>query len=122
MACVSSVNFYVFVNGHLSCFLKGSRGLIQGFPLSTYMFLLVIEGLSRLIEVVKEEGKFTGIKETLQQDVTHILFVDDVIFGGFGSIQEWKYYNKINNIFIEAYGMEVSSKKSVLFFNNIVKF
>ena len=49
MACVSSANFAILVNGHPTTLFKGDRGLCQGLQLSPFLFLMVIEGLSLLI-------------------------------------------------------------------------
>jgi len=50
---VSSTLFFVFINGFASSFFKPSRGLRQGYHLSSYIFLLVVEGISRLIKKAK---------------------------------------------------------------------
>ena len=49
MACLTSVNYAVLINVTPSKFFFASRGIRQGCPLSPLLFLLVIEGLSRLI-------------------------------------------------------------------------
>jgi hypothetical protein len=62
MACVRSVTFRVRLNGsHLRRF-KPSRGLRQGDPLSPYLFLLVADGLSKLIQHEIDAGKSPGPK------------------------------------------------------------
>ena len=50
MSCVTSVSFAVFINGSASKFLKASRGLRKGCPLSPLLFLLIMEALSLLIK------------------------------------------------------------------------
>jgi hypothetical protein len=62
MGCVSSTLFVVLINGSTSSFFKPSRGLRQGFPLSPYLFLLVAEGLSRLIKEAKRQRKLSALR------------------------------------------------------------
>lgn len=73
LGCITSANFTVLVNGILTNFFKIYRGLRQGCPLSPLLFLLVIEGLSKLIEQANTGGKLTGIKVSSRHYVTFYL-------------------------------------------------
>jgi hypothetical protein len=47
--CVTIVSFVHLTNGSSSPFFQATRGLRQGFPLSPYLFLLVVDRFSQVI-------------------------------------------------------------------------
>ncbi|KAM6543635.1 hypothetical protein CsatB_008082 [Cannabis sativa] len=49
MTCVTSVWYSTFHNGHVMGPITPSRGIRQGDPLSTYLFIIYAEGFSALI-------------------------------------------------------------------------
>jgi hypothetical protein len=46
--CILSVRFSVLVNGTPSDFFSRSRGVRQGDPLSSFLFVIVMEALSKM--------------------------------------------------------------------------
>ena len=86
MGCLSSANFVVLINGTPSKFFPASHRIHQGFPLSPLLFILVIEGLSLLITDAKNNGLIRGIQISSSLALTHLLFVDDVILMGTGTL------------------------------------
>ena len=58
---VSSAFFSILANGAPSSTFKSSRGLRQGYPLSPYIFILLAEGLGRVLKAWQEEGSIKGI-------------------------------------------------------------
>ena len=52
-------------------------------------------------------------------NISHLLFVDDVLIFREGIVDEWRYYDGIVKIFSFAYGMEVSLKKIGLYHNKV---
>nr|GEV24421.1 hypothetical protein [Tanacetum cinerariifolium] len=50
MVCVSGASYSICVNGNLHGWFKGKRGLRQGEPLSPYLFTLVMEVLTLMLQ------------------------------------------------------------------------
>jgi hypothetical protein len=113
MGCVTSTNFDVLINGKPTSFFKSSRGLRQGCHLSPLLFLLVIEGLSRIIQERIQDKKLEGVPVVRGINITHLLFVDDVILFGIGCIVEWKVFKEVLELFCKATGMDFIPQKSM---------
>ena len=111
MGCVNSTFFLVLVTGEPIDFFKISWGFRKGCPLSSLLFLLIVEGLSRIITKAKREGTLEGINLSLIMKITHLLFVDDVILFGKGTLVEWQVYKAILDTFYKAFGMLISENK-----------
>ena len=54
MKCVTTVSYSIKINGKPRGYIVPSRGIRQGDPLSPYIFLLYVKGISALIK--KEVG------------------------------------------------------------------
>jgi hypothetical protein len=119
IGCVSSANFAVLVNCSPTEFIKGFRGLRQGCPRSPLLFLLMVESFSRMMKKIKSDGLFSGLKVVKGLVITHLLFIDDVLIQGIGTIEEWIEIKKIISTFYQAIGMEVNCQKSCFLFNNM---
>lgn len=61
MSCITDVSYNVLLNGEATSFFTSKRGLRQGCPLSPLLFLLIMEGLSRLITSARDRNQIIGI-------------------------------------------------------------
>ena len=61
MQCITSITYFIRINGKLSGKITPSRGLCQGDSLSPYLFLLCAEGLSALIKKAIFDGSMEGV-------------------------------------------------------------
>ncbi|KAM1135052.1 hypothetical protein FF1_044067 [Malus domestica] len=78
MSCVSSVTYSFVVNGEVTGYIAPTRGLKQGDPLSPYLFLICVEGLTSLIARYEQLGLIHGVSICRgAPSITHLLFADD---------------------------------------------
>ncbi|XP_056695450.1 uncharacterized protein [Spinacia oleracea] len=81
MNCVTSVSYAILLNGQQQEIIKPQCGLRQGDPLSPYLFILCMEGLSGLIISEEKEGRLKGVKVARNAPpISHLFFADDSFF------------------------------------------
>jgi hypothetical protein len=105
MTLVSKTSFSILVNGAPAKHFYPSRGLRQVDPISPFMFILMMEGLSRSVKVATVESSIKGLH--LYKDsptTTHEQFVDDTMLHGILMVKEATTYKEILADFGEALG------------------
>ena len=82
-ACVTFFRFSILVNGSPEGFFGSSRGLRQGDPLSSLLFLLIMEVLSKILKKTEENNLIWGFQvgavNSVGVQISHLLFADDTI-------------------------------------------
>jgi len=114
MSCRTDVSYSVLLNGEATSFFTSERGLRQGCPLSPLLFLLIMEGLSRIITSARDRNQLTGIKITEIFYLTHLLFVDDILIFLNGSIGDTTTLQNLFMLFQQATGMMINDSKSTI--------
>lgn len=96
------------------------RGLRQGDPLSSFLFLLAAKGLRVMINQAVEVNMFTGYKfGEMGQHISHMQFADDtLIVGGKFWSNIWAF-KAILQLFEMPSGLKVNFHKSQLLGVNV---
>lgn len=81
--CISSAKFSVLINSEPEGFFSSSRGLRQGDPLSPFLFIIVMEAFSRIMDAFVAGGFIQGFPvgrdRLFEVVVSHLLFADDTL-------------------------------------------
>ena len=76
--CISTISLSILVNGSSSGFFQSSRGLMQGDPLSLYLFVMIMEAFSSLLRNTVDGGFVSACKARSRggegAKVSHLMF------------------------------------------------
>ena len=118
--CLSSVSYAILVNGNAKGWVKASRGLRQGDPLSPFMFTIVADVLSRMLLRAEERSMLEGFRVGRNRTrVSHLQFADDTIFFSNSCAEELQTLKSLLLVFGQISGLKVNLDKSNLFGINL---
>lgn len=109
MFCVRTVSYNVLFGDDSIGPIFLERGLRQSNPLSPYLFILVAEGLSVLIQQREAAGLIHGVQIQSQvPSISHLFFVNDCYLLFRASVQESQTIKEIFHTYKVASGQEAS--------------
>ena len=115
-SCITTSMFSVKVNGVLSGYFRGAKGLRQGDPLSPYLFTIAMNTLSILL--ADKPAGFKHHWRCKDLGITHLLFADDVLLFAHGDIPSIRHIMDSVDLFSRISGLSASFDKSSVFFSN----
>lgn len=68
--------FSLCFNGKLEGYIKGGRGILQGDPLSPYVFIICMDVLSKKLDIAAIKGLIAYHPRCKRLRITHLSFVD----------------------------------------------
>ena len=118
MSYISSSNLSVLINGEkLDPFLH-SRGICQGDPLSSYVFILCMEYLAWLIQLKVILGNWSGVKTSREgPSFSHLFFADDLILFAKATRKNCLSIKKVLNEFCTSSNQKMNLGESKIFFS-----
>ena len=118
MRCITTVSYSMLINGVAHGNIMPSRGLHQGDPLSSYLFLLCANGFSSLINKAIRSHTMSGLLICRGYPmISHLFFADDSLLFYKVSSQECQHLIDILRLYKVASGQKINTDKSSMFFS-----
>lgn len=122
MLCVTTVQYQVCFNGRSVGPISPKRGLRQGDPISPYLFLLCVEGLSKSLSEAANNEEIHGCKiSSGALEITHLLFADYSFLFFKATQEETTRVKALLNAYENVSGQAVNFQKSGIFFSANVR-
>src|SRR5688572_16035404 len=116
---VSIVSFSILVNGLPLKPFDAKKGLRQGDPISPYLFAIAMEYLSRIMQSQKNSGMFHFHPRCRKQNITHLLFANDLLVFGRADKSSVQSLMDSFNRFFRASGLEANTSKSNVYISGV---
>ena len=110
------MTFSVLINGSL---VGAHRGLRLDDPLSPFMFILAIEGLSNMIKTTNTRGWIKGFELDMNDnsslEITYLQYADDTLIFCDANGEQLKHLRVILVLFEGISGLHINWRKSCLY-------
>lgn len=119
LQCISSSTISLLLNGSPTKCFSPSRGLRQGDPISPYLFILCMEGFSRIISNAVSENLIIPVKPAVHAPrIYHLFFADDCILFTRATCPSITDLLHVINQFCAASGQLINFHKSSMHFSS----
>ncbi|GMP98870.1 hypothetical protein CsSME_00046588 [Camellia sinensis var. sinensis] len=113
--CITSAKVSILVNGAPTEEFVPQKGLRQGDPLSSFLFLVAAEGLNLLLSRAFEKGLIKDASVGSEQlGISHLQFADDTIIFCEGELEEVMNIKRVLRCFEVLSGLRINYHKSVV--------
>lgn len=103
------------VNGELEGFFTSSRSIRQGFSLSPYLYVIVSNVLSKLINKAVAEGIIGFHPQCQEVNLSHSSFADDIVVFTDGTPTSFQGTLRFFDDFANMSGLRINIGKSTVF-------
>ena len=78
MCCVTTPTYSIYLNGCLEGFFPSAKGLRQGDPISPYLFILIMEAFSAMLDRQVMQPGFVFHPKCGDLKISNVIFADDL--------------------------------------------
>ncbi|KAL0796998.1 hypothetical protein Bca101_068375 [Brassica carinata] len=116
----SALRVNVSAYGELCGYFQSKRGLRQDYSLSPYLFVIVMDVLSKLLDKAASHQRFGYHPRCKNLSLTHLAFADDLMVLLNGKVRSVEGIVEVFDQFAKFSGLRISMEKStrVDYFNS----
>lgn len=114
--CISSPSSSFIINGQPSNYFTDSRGIRQGDPLLSYLFILVSQNLTTIFNDALSLDIIPGFNHRLTHNFNHIMYADDFILVTKASRSMAHNINTCLSINFNLIRQKSNNSKSIVYF------
>ena len=103
------------VNGSLEGFFTSARGIRQGCSLSPYLYVILNNVLSKMLNKAAEAQKFEYHPQCREVKLTHLSYADDILVFTDGSTDSLQGVLEVMEQFTSVSGLYINASKSSIF-------
>lgn len=112
--CVTTPSYSTDLNGELQSFFPRKKGLRQGDPISSLLFVIAMDTLSKMLDKCAMDGRFGIHPECEALLITHLSFADDGLIFFDGTADSLRGILQILEEFRLISGLKINRQKSEL--------
>lgn len=117
VCCVTTISYSIVVNGNPSQPFKAAKWLKQGDTISSFLFVIAMEYLSRLLNGLKNDKSYRYYPNCAKLGITHLSFADDLFIFSRGDSDFVQALQKCFKLFSQAQGLQANLTKSSIWRN-----
>lgn len=119
MNCVSSVSYSIFINGTPQNWIKPTRGIRQGDPLSPCLFIICAEALTCLLLKAEQSGALSSVPIGRGQvRISHLFFADNNLLFCKANSLEWCNLIHLLRLYEQSSGQILNREKNSIYFSS----
>lgn len=115
MRCIDTAAFSVSINEELEGFFTSSRGIRQGCSLSPYLYVIVSNVLSKLLNKAVVDGNIGNHPQCEEVQLSHLSFADDIVVFTDGTPASLQGTLGVFGKFAHMSGLQINVSKSTVF-------
>ncbi|KAJ6835850.1 uncharacterized protein M6B38_329970 [Iris pallida] len=116
--CICSPTFSVLIQGTPYGYFSRNRGLRQGDPLSPYLFTLVMEYFTCMIDIAVHCGRIVPLFRLVSPAVSHLIYADDLLVLLQPTMRGMRALSDIMEEFGRLSGLQLNREKSRVYFSS----